>query len=295
MNKDVNIKYLIANEQDRQWGLTVSTVGYQHIDPYSEYPPKNHPDEYRFSTLKGRVLAEYVLLYIAHGNGVFSSSMNENIELKAGTMVMLFPGEWHTYKPDNKTGWDEYWIGFKGRHIDDHVINAFFDLQQMTFDVGHNSEIIRLYSTAINVATEQQAGYQQILSGIANLLLGITYSSSKNPTDDRKKLTQQINKAKLIMHENYHTDITPEDIAKKIYMSYSWFRSIFKKHTGLSPYQYIQELRIQESKDLLVSTMLTCQEIAYKVGYDNPSSFSIVFKKSTGLSPNNYRNLYIKK
>ena len=295
MDKDVNIKYLIVSEQDKQWGLTVSTVGYQHIKPRSEYPPMTHPDGYLFSTLKGRVLDEYVLLYISHGSGIFSSSMKENVELKAGTMVMLFPGEWHNYKPDYKSGWDEYWIGFKGRQIDDHVINAFFDIEKMTFNVGYNPEIVRLYKNAINVATEQNAGYQQILSGIANLLLGITYSLSESVTDDRKKLTQQINKAKVIMHESYHIDITPEEIAKKICMSYSWFRNIFKKHTGLSPHQYMQELRIQKSKELLISTMLTCQEIAYMVGYDNPTSFSIVFKKYIGLSPNKYRDLYVKK
>ena len=295
MNKDINIKYLIANEQDRQWGLTVSTVGYQQIGPHSEYPPKNHPEEYRFSTLKGRVLDEYVLLYIAHGSGLFSSSIKENIELKAGTMVLLLPGEWHNYKPDYMTGWDEYWIGFKGRHIDEHVIFAFFDIQKTTFNIGYNPEVVRLFKNAINIATEQSAGYQQILSGIANLLLGITYSLNKSSTSDRKKVTQQINKAKIIMYENYQTNITPEDIAKKIYMSYSWFRYLFKKHTGLSAHRYIQELRVQKSKELLVSTTLTCQEVAYKVGYENPLSFGIVFKKHTGLSPNKYRDLYLKK
>jgi AraC-like DNA-binding protein len=295
MGKDININYLITNEQDRRWGLTVSTVGYQHINPNSEYPPKNHPATYLFSTRKGRILEEYVLLYIAHGCGYFSSFVREDVEIKAGTMVLLLPGEWHNYRPDYRTGWDEYWIGFNGRHVDDHVINAFFDIQKIIFNVGYSTEIVNLYKNAINVATEQSMGYQQILAGITNLLLGLTYSIDKNSSDDQKKITQQINKAKMIMFENFRQDIKPEEIAEKICMSYSWFRSLFKKQTGLSPHQYMQELRIQKSKELLVSTMMTCQEIAYSIGYESPLSFNTAFKRKTGYSPNKYRDMYQKR
>jgi AraC-like DNA-binding protein len=126
-------------------------------------------------------------------------------------------------------------------------------------------------------------------------LSGFTYSLDKNSTDDRQQVIRQINMAKMIMFENSHTGIKPEDIAGKICMSYSWFRHLFKKHTGLPPHQYIQELRIRKSQELLVLTTLTCQEIAYKIGYDNPLSFNIVFKKKVGIPPNKYRDLYVKK
>ena len=62
--------------------------------------------------------------------------------------------------------------------------------------------------------------------------------------------------------------------------------------TIYTPNQYLQELRIQKSKELLVSTDLSCQEIAYRIGYDNPVYFSVLFKKMTHLSPTEYRKLY---
>lgn len=46
--------------------------------------------------------------------------------MKAGTVISLFPGEWHSYHPDDETGWDEYWVGFKGAYIDDRVANPLF-------------------------------------------------------------------------------------------------------------------------------------------------------------------------
>ncbi|MDL2209119.1 AraC family ligand binding domain-containing protein, partial [Parabacteroides sp. OttesenSCG-928-O15] len=108
----VHIKYLIVNEADSLWGLIVNSVGYQRIEPGEAYPPRNHPTRYLFNVDKGRVLNEYQLLYITRGKGVFTSSERKKTEVKEGNMFLLFPGEWHSYKPDKETGWDEYWIGF---------------------------------------------------------------------------------------------------------------------------------------------------------------------------------------
>lgn len=292
MKKDDHINYLIASLQDELWGLTVNTVGSQHIPVNSLYPPKNHPSGYLFSVQKGRILDEYALLYIAHGAGYFFSSESKNVKLNAGTMVLLFPGEWHNYYPDKSIGWDEYWIGFKGKHIDERVKNGFFSKQKEVFHVGSSLEIVELFKRAMHVAKEQQSGYQQILAGIASLLLGLTNSLDKNSSADQVNANEQINKAKMIMFENFHTEISAIDIADKVCMSYSWFRKIFKENTGLSPYQYIQELRIKRGKELLISTTLTSQEIAYKVGYTDPLHFGVAFKKKTGLTPGNYRKTF---
>jgi len=292
MKKDNHINYLIASSHDENWGLTVSTVGSQHIPIDTIYPPKNHPSGYLFSIQEGRVLDEYALLYIAHGSGYFSSPERKNVKLNAGSMVLLFPGEWHNYYPDRATGWDEYWIGFKGKHIDERVCNGFFSKQKEIYQVGSSLEIVQLFKSAIHVAKEQKVGYQQILAGIASLLLGLTNSLDKNSTADQANMNEQINKAKVIMFENFQTEISAKDIASSVCMSYSWFRRIFKENTGLSPYQYIQELRIKKGKELLLTTSLTSQEIAYKVGYSDPLHFGVIFKKKTGFAPVLYRKMH---
>ncbi|MBQ5579598.1 MAG: AraC family transcriptional regulator, partial [Prevotella sp.] len=66
-------KYLIATERDAQWGLTISTVGYEEISPGDDYPTKGHADGYYFDLQKGRILNEYQLLYLTEGEGIFQS------------------------------------------------------------------------------------------------------------------------------------------------------------------------------------------------------------------------------
>lgn len=64
MKDSIHIKYLMVNERDTEWGTTINSVGFQHIEPGEPYPPRNHPTRYLFDTAKGRILDEYQLLYI---------------------------------------------------------------------------------------------------------------------------------------------------------------------------------------------------------------------------------------
>ncbi|MDH6313111.1 AraC-like DNA-binding protein [Parabacteroides sp. PFB2-10] len=286
----VHIKYLIVNESDSLWGLIVNSVGYQRIEPGEAYPPRNHPTRYLFNVDKGRVLNEYQLLYITRGKGVFTSSERKRVEVKEGNMFLLFPGEWHSYKPDKETGWDEYWIGFTGVNIDERVRNGFFNRQHPVFNIGMNDELLQQYKRAIQTAQEQMAGYQQILAGIVNYLLGNVYSIDKCASFENKEL-YRMNKAKVLIRESFQQNITPEQVAREINMSYSWFRRLFKDYTGFSPAQYITELRIQKSKELLTNTTLANKEIAFDSGFDNADYFCTVFKRKTGLTPHQYRNM----
>ncbi|NDV93977.1 AraC family transcriptional regulator [Dysgonomonas sp. 521] len=291
MNDSIHLKYLIVNETDLSWGLTINSVGYQSITSQESYPPQNHPTRYLFSTEKGRILDEYQLLYITRGKGDFvSSSTNKNSmqPIKEGNMFLLFPGEWHNYMPDKRTGWDEYWIGFKGINIDNLVDFGFFNKQKVIFNIGMNSKIVELYKQAIQYAIEQKSGFQQILAGIVTHLLGLAYSIDKNSVFENSELANQINKAKVIILENFK-EIKPKEVADNLNMSYSNFRKIFKEYTGFAPLQYIQELKVQKSKELLTNTTISIKEIAFLMGFENQEYFFTSFKKKTGITPLEYR------
>lgn len=281
-------KYLTINQSDQIWGLSINSVGKQNIAENEVYPPQIHPTRYLFNTQNGRILNEYQLLYITKGKGTFTSKSAGVHQVSEGCMFLLFPGEWHTYMPDKKTGWNEYWIGFNGKIIDDWANNGFFKKENPIFNIGLNEDVISMYKRAIIIAENQEANYQQALSGIASYLISMALYMSRNIDFSKSDIARQINIAKIAIHENI-TSITPEKLAELTCMSYSKFRKIFKEYTGFAPSQYIQEVRMNMAKEELTNSSKSIKEIAFELGYENKDYFFTVFRKVTGMTPVNYR------
>ena len=285
-------KYLVVNPRDVQWGLTVSTVGYEEIGVADTYPTRGHADGYYFDIDKGRVLNEYQLLYITEGEGIFNSAHAKDIPLKAGDLFLLFPGEWHTYHPTGKNGWKSYWIGFKGKNVDDRVKAGFLSVYKPIYHVCFSADIFRLYEEAYKRAQEEAPYSQQILAGIVNHLVGLMYALERSMelSKDHTRV-DMINLARLRIRESLEVDLTIQQVAEELGVSYSNFRKLFKEFTGISPALYQQDLRLQRAKELLATTTLSIKEIAYRLRFDSPDYFSSKFKIKTGKKPSEFRNM----
>lgn len=285
-------KYLLATKRDAEWGLTISTVGREEIAPGEAYPTKGHADGYYFDLQKGRILDEYQLLYQPEGEGVFCSAHLPETKIKAGDIFLLFPGEWHSYHPSGTKGWKSYWIGFKGKNIDDRVKAGFLSPEKPIYHVGYSNEIIALYEEAYKTAQEEVAFAQQTMAGIVNHLIGKMYSLERNIVLSKDtKHVDMINKARLRIRESLEDTLTIQEIAQELGISYSSFRKLFKEHTGFAPTLYQQNLKLQRAKELLSTTDESIKEIAYRLNFESPDYFSAKFKIQTGMKPSDFRNM----
>lgn len=283
---------MVASERDELWGLTVTTVGYEIIEPGDNYPTKGHADGYYFDLKKGRELSEYQLLYNLEGRGIFHSRNIKEATIHEGDMFLLFPGEWHSYHPNPLTGWKSYWIGFKGRNIDDRVRSGFLSPTKPIYHIGYSSEIVQLYKQAYESAIEEAPYSQQLMAGLVNHLIGKMYSLERNielKSRDQNHV-DMISRALLRIRESLESHLTIQEVAESMGVSYSNFRKLFKEYTGLSPAIYQQELRLQRAKELLSTTDLSIKEIAYRLDFDSPDYFSAKFKAKTGRKPSDLRN-----
>ena len=286
----VEFKYLIVNDMDRKYGLWANTVGFQSIQPNSPYPLRDHPSGYFFNTQKGRVLREYQFVYITKGRGVFASENTPEKPLCRGRLIVLFPGQWHTYHPYRQTGWNEYYIGFEGPVIDNLMKNGFLSKDNQVLEVGLNEELVSLFSRALEIAEADKISSQQYLAGIVLHMMGMILSVSKNKIFEIGDIDQKIEQAKIIMNENVFNNIDPEELAMRLNISYSWFRKVFRDYTGYAPAKYFQELKLRKAKQLLLSTSQSVKEISFMLAYKSTEHFFASFKKRTGFTPLEYRS-----
>lgn len=287
MNDALHLKYLMVSPEDLLWGLAVNSVGFQEVGPGQPYPPGDHPSRYLFSEEKGRILDEYQLLYITKGQGVFrSASLPHPVPVRSGSMFLLFPGEWHSYRPNKETGWKEYWIGFKGAQMDDWVRDGFFQKEEPVWNVGLRSEIVSLYQDAIDTARDQESLFQQRLGGIVGHLVSLARFYRRN--EAFSEVASQMNRAKILIADQFRT-ITPESLAVQLNMGYSNFRRIFREYTGFAPAKYIQEVRLSKVKEAITNTKKPIKQIAYEMGFENEDYFFTAFRRLTGMTPVEYR------
>lgn len=285
-------KYMLASERDAEWGLTVSSIGKEHILPDEPYPTRGHAYGYYFYVDVGRTLDEYQLLYNVEGEGVFTSAHIKETVIKPGDMFLLFPGEWHSYHPLKEVGWKQYWIGFKGKNIDERVKAGFLSPEKPIYHVGFSVDIQMLYEEAYKTAIKEAPYSQQTLAGIVNYLIGIMYSLER--TNELSKNTQHmfiVSKAQMLIRDSLEKPLSIQDIAEQLGVSYSSLRKIFKEYTGLAPALYQHDLKLQRAKELLSTTNDSIKEIAYRLNFESPDYFSSKFKTKTGMKPSDFRTM----
>lgn len=282
-------KYLPVSAEDESWGLFILNAGSIRTVPSSSYPVTSHPRDYYFNWNNGRILDEYQLIYITLGTGIFESDHCSYRHVQAGTVILLFPGEKHRYKPDEHTGWDEYWIGFKGEVMDQLVSKGFFRPELACLYIGFHEPFLQLLASIIERTRSESIGYQPLISGAAFHLLGSLHALLKQHTVQHEDREVLVNRARMLFRANIDTSFSPEQAAEELQVGYSWFRKVFKQYTGLSPGQYGIQLKMDKARSLLTDPQLSVKEIAYLLKFESSFYFSKLFKEKTGLTPTAYR------
>ena len=103
------------------------------------------------------------------------------------------------------------------------------------------------------------------------------------------KGSEMIKQAIRYISSNFSKNVTLEDVAEHVHLNPSYFSTLFKQSTGSSFREYLNMVRIEESKRLLSATDLSIIDIALAAGFEDQSYFTKVFKKYTGLTPKQYR------
>lgn len=103
-------------------------------------------------------------------------------------------------------------------------------------------------------------------------------------------VNRYVNRMLKHMRSNYSdSSLTLKDLFSSIPMAPDYLRRLFEAETGQSPHEYLEDMRLGRSRQLLSATNGMISEIAYKVGYSDPIYFAKRFKKKYGVSPSDFR------
>ena len=99
----------------------------------------------------------------------------------------------------------------------------------------------------------------------------------------------QIRRSIEFMNDNFRHDLTLAQVASIANMSKYHFAKSFRRAMGIAPHRYLTDLRIAKARELLATSSLPIQEIAYQVGYADVSHFTAQFLRRVGTTPSGHR------
>jgi AraC family transcriptional regulator, arabinose operon regulatory protein len=199
-------------------------------------------------------------------------------QIKPFNMVLYPPGLKHKEVPD--FGHDLNVICLQ-MHIDSTVeLSSSFQV------TDYNNNLRGMFEEILNEYQNRSLHFREIAN---NLCRNILYLSGRYMKNNQGRPNEIVNRCILFIHDNYSEHIDLEALARIAYASSSYIERIFNLELGTSPIKYIRQVRIEAAKKMICLETIPINDVATRVGFDDPLYFSRVFHQLTGLSPREYR------
>lgn len=240
-----------------------------------------------FQTERPQGSENYQLIYIADGQARFKIDEELHV-LEKGNCVLYYPGDAQYYYYNLNEHPDIYWVHFSCEEGHEFIKNMGWGSEKIYYVGVHNS-YITLFD---NIIQELQLKPPHCEEQLKLLLQQLLLQMGRNRIREEgiiggynKEVEEAIKIFNLIPEE----DFTIKQFTKDRGLNYYRFIDTFTQNVGISPRQYIINIRMTKAKDLLMNSLFQISEVARLTGYDNPLYFSRLFKKTWGMSPKEYK------
>lgn len=232
------------------------------------------------------------LFYVVDGQGTFLIE-DKVYPIQKDDFVIVNANVSHTEKSCSDVpleyiilGVEELTFSFGGNH--EHII----------FSCGNNKRDLIFYmTTMLHELENKPRDYELICQNLLEVLIVrlIRQTNFAFEIEPSIQINRECLKLKRYIEANYMSDITLDSLAERSHLNKYYMVHAFSKYCGCSPINYLCQVRLQASKELLTNTDYSITEVAHSSGFSSQSYFAQCFQKNCGMTASAYRKIHKQK
>lgn len=221
----------------------------------------------------------YSLSCLVRGKGKLRLN-NRTWQMNPGDGVLICPGDWHYYGGDGDF-YVEDAIRFCGKIPDFMRKSGLIHSGMVHF--GQVRKLLPLIKSAQSLAEADQL---RTVLDLQQLLIELFNGKGGGENSPAESLLSAIHSAP----PGHWWSVS--ELAQMRGISIDRLRREFLRHTGFLPKNYLEQFKLRQAAEFLISSALSVSETAYHFGYMDPYHFSRRFKHHFGVSPEHYRRIF---
>ena len=203
--------------------------------------------------------------------------------IKAGDCYAVFPGDRIEYVSDRDNPRYGIWCYLGGDKVGKALTEAGISSDAPIAHPSVFGDVKAVIHKMFEVSYERDVGSEYMRTALVyELLAALTKGRAVRDSDPWLK------RAVAIIESSYNRDITVSDLAAKVGFERSYFSTVFKDRTGLTPHAYLTSVRMERARELLTGSDISVAECAEAVGLD-PRNFARLFRAECGLGPMEFK------
>lgn len=274
---DFTFSMLTESEKKMPFYLIGAGINYhQDLDPHSR------PDGY----------PHYQWIQVKEGSGTFHIDGTEH-KIGRNQGILIFPHIAHEYRAQTSP-WIVNWFTFNGEGLKEYLMQLNIE-RTGVYSVADTGLFPGIIKRALKLL--RSANPFQVIDGsllVNEFLVSFVKHAHPGYTDTAYKLYSRLNPVLHYIDDHFSESLSIEDMAEIIGVTPQYLCQLFKKIINQRPIEYLNNVRINKSKDLLIKfPKMKVDEISKKSGYDSSSYFCSIFKRNEGMSPGRFRELHL--
>lgn len=210
----------------------------------------------------------------------------EKYEMSAGTLYMLNPTDFHSVKSN---GAEVYNIMFSEEVLDEDVLQKILGVEKnIVFTLSDREKVnIKFMMSQMLYEFDNNSEFSDLLikNYMECLLMMILRKCEFGKEVKRDSENDSVRKALLYIHSRFRENPTLVQVAEIAGFNKNYFSGLFHETTGKTYKEYLNALKLEHSKKLVLTSNLPITEVCYASGYNSLTNFLRVFKNQYGVSP----------